>query len=127
MLLHGSGRYRCFLTVQDSCCCFWIIVVGSIWLLMILYSVGCLWPVLDGRGRLWPVPWLLYRELPYFKCCLSVMTGSSCCLLVKKGFSCFLMFLQILHGSRWFCTVVGRSRLVQLVVLGFGPTCGLFF
>ena len=44
MVLAGSNWLW---PVQDSCSCFWIVVAGCIWCLMVLYGFSWLWPVAD--------------------------------------------------------------------------------
>ena len=49
--------------VQDSCCCCRIVVVGSLWLLMVLYVVGWFWLFPYGIGRSGPTCRLSSRVL----------------------------------------------------------------
>ena len=39
--------------VQDRFGCIWMVVVGSIWLLKVLYGFRCFLPVLNDSGRFW--------------------------------------------------------------------------
>ena len=56
------ARSRWFVLVQDSCVCFCIVVVSFIWLLMVFFGVGCIFPVPDGRGRFRPDIWSVFSS-----------------------------------------------------------------
>ena len=68
---------RRFWPVQNSCCCFWMVLSGYILLFMVLYSVGMFRPVTYGSWRFWYDHFFFFHEFLYwFRCCLMVLESS---------------------------------------------------
>ena len=87
-MIDGFTRYIWIWPVQDSCCCFWIVLVGFIWLLKVLYLVGWLWPVPDGGGRSLLDLLSLFSISGLILCSLMAIASYTWFLLVQNSYSC---------------------------------------
>ena len=112
---------RRFWPVQNSCCCFWIVLSGFILLLMVMFGVGLFQPISDGSCRFWYDLSFLFSsfhlDLDAAGWLWPVLDGSGQFKIVVPAFQ-WLKHVQC--GYWWFCSVLDCSGLFKLVVLCSG-------
>ena len=127
MALDSSPRCsRRFWPVQNSCCCFWMVLSGFIFLLMVLFGVGLFRPFTYGSCRFSSDPSFLftsfYFDLDAVWWFWTVLDGFFQFKIVVAA-SQWLRWVQCIYW--WFCSVLDLSGLLKMVVLGSGKTFNL--
>ena len=96
--LHGCcfmvfAKFSWFWPVQDSCGCVWIVVVGSIWLLMILFVVRLFWLFPYCSSRFMPDLSIHFLSSGLFRFCLMDIASSRWFMPVQNSCCGFRMFV----------------------------------
>ena len=108
-----------------------MVVAGCLWLLMVLYCVGWLWPIPDCSGRLWPDLVILFSSTGVTRCCLMVLARSRWFLLVQNSCCCCWIVLvahiwplMLLYGGCWLLPVPdGVGRYLHDLWIIFSSSC----